>query len=77
MRFHAALLGNGCAYIGRLRGIPRELIPLVPDSYTIEQASDYTLSYRLSDLQGHTTILPREDVFHLRGPSRSRRSAAT
>lgn len=69
MMFHAALLGNGCAYIGRVRGIPRELIPLVPGSYTIEQASDYTLSYRLTDLTGHTTILPREDVFHLRGPS--------
>ncbi|MGD9879421.1 MAG: phage portal protein, partial [Reyranella sp.] len=69
MMFHAALLGNGCAYIGRVRGVPRELIPLVPGSYTIEQASDYTLSYRLTDLAGHTTILPREDVFHLRGPS--------
>ncbi|MGE3742137.1 MAG: phage portal protein [Geminicoccaceae bacterium] len=69
MMFHAALLGNGCAYIGRVRGVSRELIPLVPGSYTIEQASDYTLSYRLTDLAGHTTILPREDVFHLRGPS--------
>ena len=28
----------------------RELIPLVPGSYTIEQASDYTLTYRLTDL---------------------------
>ncbi|MFO1158439.1 MAG: phage portal protein [Reyranellaceae bacterium] len=69
MMFHAALLGNGCAYIGRVRGIPRELIPLVPGNYTIEQASDYTLSYRLSEFGGRTTILPREDVFHLRGPS--------
>ena len=30
MMFHAVLLGNGCAYIGRIRGVPRELIPLVP-----------------------------------------------
>jgi HK97 family phage portal protein len=69
MMFHAVLLGNGCAYIGRIRGAPRELIPLVPGSYTIAQAADYTLTYRVTDLGGHTTMLPREDVFHLRGPS--------
>ena len=69
MMFHAVLLGNGCAYIGRLRGVPKELIPLVPGSYTIEQASNYTLTYRLTDRGGRTTVLPREDVFHLRGPS--------
>jgi len=69
MMFHAALLGNGCAYIGRLRGVPRELIPLVPGNYAIEQARDYTLTYRLTGLNGQTTVLPREDVFHLRGPS--------
>ena len=69
MMFHAVLLGNGCAYIGRIRGVPRELIPLVPGSYTIEQARDYTLTYRLTGLNGQTTVLPREEVFHLRGPS--------
>ena len=69
MMFHAVLLGNGCAYIGRIRGVPRELIPLVPGSYTIEQAKDYTLTYRLTGLNGQATVLPREDVFHLRGPS--------
>ena len=69
MMFHAVLLGNGCAYIGRIRGVPRELIPLVPGSYTVEQAKDYTLIYRLTGLNGQTTVLPREDVFHLRGPS--------
>ena len=69
MMFHAVLVGNGCAYIGRIRGVPKELIPLVPGSYTIEQAKDYTLTYRLTGLNGQTTVLPREDVFHLRGPS--------
>ena len=69
MMFHAVLLGNGCAYIGRIRGVPRELIPLVPGSYTIEQAKDYTLTYRLTALNGQTAVLPREEVFHLRGPS--------
>jgi len=69
MMFHATLLGNGCAYIGRIRGVPRELIPLVPGSYTIEQARDYTLTYRLNGPNGQSTLLPREDVFHLRGPS--------
>ncbi|MCW5704671.1 MAG: phage portal protein [Bradyrhizobium sp.] len=69
MMFHAALLGNGCAYIGRIRGVPRELIPLVPGSFTIEQARDHTLTYRLTGPNGEVTVLPREDVFHLRGPS--------
>ena len=69
MMFHAVLVGNGCAYIGRIRGVPRELIPLVPGSFSIEQAADYTLTYRVTDLGGRTTVLPREDVFHLRGPS--------
>jgi HK97 family phage portal protein len=69
MMFHAALLGNGCAYIGRVRGVPKELIPLVPGSYVIDQARDYTLTYRLTGRNGQTSVLPREDVFHLRGPS--------
>ena len=69
MMFHAALLGNGCAYIGRIRGVPKELIPLVPGSYTIEQAKDFTLTYRLTALNGQTGVLSREEVFHLRGPS--------
>ena len=56
-------------HIGRIRGVPRELIPLVPGSYTIEQASDFTLTYRLTGPNGLTTVLPREEVFHLRGPS--------
>ncbi len=33
-------------------GVPRELIPLVPGSFTIEQARDYTLIYRLTGLNG-------------------------
>lgn len=69
MMFHAALLGNGCAYIGRIRGVPKELIPLVPGSYSIQQARDYTLTYRLTGPNGQSAVLPREDVFHLRGPS--------
>ena len=41
----------------------------IRDRYTIEQASDYTLTYRLTGPNGLTTALPREEVFNLRGPS--------
>ena len=48
MMFHAVLLGNGCAYIGRIRGVPRELIPLVPSSYPIAYG-DFARAYTLVD----------------------------
>jgi phage portal protein BeeE len=69
MMFHAVLLGNGCSCIGRIGAVPRELIPLVPGSFAIEQARHYTLTYRVTDPGGCTSVLPREDIFHLRGSS--------
>ena len=39
----------------------------MPANFSIEQANDDTLTYRMTDLGGRTTVLPRENVFHLRG----------
>lgn len=69
MMFHAVLTGNAYAYIGRGGGEIQELIPLVPNRVRAIQSIDYGIVYHVTDLEGGTTILPRESVFHLRGPS--------
>jgi HK97 family phage portal protein len=72
MMFHAVLTGNAYAYIGRSTVYDKpsveELIPLV-GNVCVKQANDYSLSYEVSDSRGIITRLPRESVFHLRGPS--------
>jgi HK97 family phage portal protein len=69
MMFHAVLRGNAYAYIGRVSGKkePRELIPLV-GHVCAKQASDWTLTYEVTDTDGVRTVYPRESILHLRGP---------
>lgn len=69
---HAILTGNGVAFINRgvrKNGPVRELIPLMPGSYSIEQLDDYTVKYRVSFIDGRYAYLDRSDVLHLRGMS--------
>lgn len=68
MGLHAVLNGNAYAYIGRAGGKIKELIPLTC-GVTVKQASDYTLTYDLSDKNGVFQSLPRKSIMHLRGPS--------
>lgn len=75
MMFHAVLLGNAYAYIGRgtdpvtKKRAVQELIPLVPTLVCPVQSIDYGLTYNVTDPGGGVTNVAREDIFHLRGPS--------
>ena len=69
MMIHAVLTGDGLSFINRVGGTIRELIPLLPGTVTIEQQSDYSLQYRVAFADGRQELLPRSQVWHLRGPS--------
>ena len=71
LTLHAALTGNGYAFINRLGdGRIRELIPILPGNVTVEQAKDYTLSYRVRGGDGaEIATIPWQNMLHLRGPS--------
>jgi HK97 family phage portal protein len=70
MMFHAVLLGNAFAYIGR-GGTDRrvvELIPLVPGRVTVNRYADYTVTYTVHSSDGQVSELPADNVLHIRGP---------
>jgi HK97 family phage portal protein len=69
MMFHAVLNGNAYAYIGR-GGVKDRIVELIPLVGTVvpKQASDWTLTYEVTDKDGLTTVYPRESIMHLRGP---------
>lgn len=69
LMFHCVLTHNAYAYIGRGGGDIQELIPLVPSRVRVVQDVTYGLTYHVSDLEGGVTVLPRESILHLRGPS--------
>lgn len=69
MEIHRQLTGNAYAFINRVRGQVRELIPFEPQQVTVRQAGDYTLSYEVTAPGGERRIFPAETVWHLRGPS--------
>lgn len=68
MMFHAVLTGTAVAYIGRVRGVPRELVPMVPGTFRLTQARDWTLTAELNDPIGGKKVLEREEMLILRGP---------
>lgn len=65
MMFHAGLLDVAVAYIGRVRGEPRELVPLVPGTFTLKQDGSHEITCKLTTGRE----LAREDLFILRGPT--------
>lgn len=72
MMMHAVLAGGGVAFKNRgatRSGPVRELIPILPGSFTIQQMEDYSLKYFLTFANGRQVILDRSDVLHIRGMS--------
>ncbi len=66
----ALLRGNGYALIQPGdRGLVDQLLPLHPDRVMVETGPDHLPRYRVLAPDGSQTILPREQVFHLRGLS--------
>lgn len=67
--FHAALTGNAFFYKNMVRGQVKELIPIDPGSVTITRHNDYSLTYRVTGLDGSSVELPQALIWHVRGPS--------
>lgn len=71
LQANAALYGNGYAYISRLNGRPIELHPLHSAAVRVERMSDLSLRYHVTGESGQVTIYSAEQIFHLRGFSRT------
>ena len=61
--------GNGYARIVRTGNRITALLPLDPKAVSIKQAADGTVTYRVGGKDGRQTVLPAEEVLHLRGLS--------
>lgn len=71
MTLHAALTGNAFSLISRnQRGLPIELIPIMPEWVDVEEGEDSEPRYVVRDKNGRVIEgLNRNDFFHLAGPS--------
>ncbi|MFA7523637.1 MAG: phage portal protein [Halothiobacillaceae bacterium] len=69
MGLHAAMTGNAVAFVNRVRGDIREIIPFTPASVSIKQNDDYSLTYTLTAPNGESQPFPQEAIWHWRGPS--------
>lgn len=69
MAIHCAMTGDAYAFINRMRGEVRELIPLPPGTVTVKQKDNYRLEYKITAPSGKTMTVPQEAVWHWRGPS--------
>lgn len=66
--FHAVLTGAAVSYVGRVRGQPRELIPLVPGTFRLCQAKDWSVTVELTEAVRGQKVLTSDEIFVLRGP---------
>lgn len=69
MIFHVALTGNAFFYKNMVRGKVKELIPIDPGSVSITRNNDYSLTYRVSGLDGRSMDFPQSMIWHVKGPS--------
>lgn len=69
MTIHCVMTGDAYAFINRVRGEVRELIPFPPGTVLCKQKDDYSLEYRITAPSGKTMTVPQEAIWHWRGPS--------
>lgn len=69
LTFHAVLTGAGYAYVNRVRGEVRELLPIPPGNICAEQDDSHNLTFRVTDKRGVIGVFPRDQILYLRGPS--------
>lgn len=67
--YHAVLTGNAFAFVNRVRGGIKEIIPIPPGYVKVDRASDYELTYTITGPQGKIGDYGRDQILHLRGPS--------
>lgn len=70
MMLHLGLAGNFFCFVNRVGGRIVELIPLEPKHVECRRAADRSLTYTLTE-GGTRTVIPREAMWHVRGPSLS------
>jgi HK97 family phage portal protein len=66
---HAVLAGNAYSFINRVNGKIVELIPIPPNRCTPLQASDYTVTYRVTAPDGSQEVIDASLVWHIKGLS--------
>jgi HK97 family phage portal protein len=71
--YHASLTHGGFAFINRVGGEVRELIPLMPQNVVVKllrgSFSGLEVAYEVSDAAGRIATLLGDQVFRVRGPS--------
>jgi HK97 family phage portal protein len=69
MVFNAALAGGSLAVKNVVNGEVRELLPLPPGAWSVEQLADYSLRIRVDYADKNHGYFELSQVFYLRGPS--------
>lgn len=69
MQGHAALRGNAYSYISRAGGRVLELLPIHPDRCAPKLDKEFQLTYELTFETGERRIVPKDEIFHLKGLS--------
>jgi HK97 family phage portal protein len=70
MSWHVELCGNFYAFINRLGGEIRELIPIEPGRVTVVRKANLELVYKVrGEVEGNEREFPAEAIWHVRGPS--------
>lgn len=64
---HLIYRGNAYAFKTENQGVTRELIPINPDSVTIKQLPDHTMTYEVKFSDGRTQTFRRDKILHLIG----------
>jgi HK97 family phage portal protein len=66
---HAVLSGDSIAFLNKVRGRVVEIIPIKPESCRIEVQQNWTARYFVTGRDGTEVELPKQAVWHVRGPS--------
>lgn len=71
MMFHAVLGVGGYSFVNRgSQGKIYELLPLVPGAVSVKQSKEWAVTYDVSMGNDVDSVgIPKEDMWHLRGPS--------
>lgn len=69
MILHLALTGNAYFYKNMVRKQVKELIPIDPGCIAVTRHDDYSLTYRVTSLDGSSQEFPQSMIWHVRGPS--------
>ena len=70
MTAHLMIWGNAYAFINRVEGRVRELLPIHPSKVeSVEQKPDFKIVYKIKQDDGEAKEFSRDKIFHLRGLS--------